>query len=69
MMLLELGYEVAHKILEVPSPVLSSLQHFCVICSFIALIICHNLVGDEGQAQDTQATVTSHHHLRDCAHT
>lgn len=55
--------------LEVPGPVLGGLQHLLVIRSLPALIIHHSLVCDEGQSQDAQAAVTSHHHLRNCAHT
>lgn len=68
MKVLDLGDEVANKFLEVLGSVLGGLQHLLMVCLLIALIICHNLVGDEGETQDTQATVTSHHHLWNCAH-
>lgn len=69
MKVLDLSDEVADKPLEVLGSVLGGLQHLLVVGFLIAVIICHDLVGDKRQTQDMQATVTSHHHLWDCAHT
>lgn len=66
---LDLGDEVTDKPLKDLGLSLSGPQHFVVVCSFITVVICHYLVGDEGQSQDTQATVSRHHHLWDSAHT
>lgn len=69
MKLLHLGDEVADELLEVLGSKLGGFQHFRVVCPLLAVIICHNLVGDEGQTQDAQATVTSYHHLWHRTHT
>lgn len=66
--MLDLVDEVGDQPLEVLGSVLGGPQHLFVVCFLSAVIIGHNLVGDEGQAQDTQTTVASHHHLWDGAH-
>lgn len=65
----QLGDQVAHEPLEVPGPALGGLQHLLVVGPLVAVVVHHDLVGDEGQAQDAQAAVTSRHHLRNRAHT
>lgn len=65
----DLVHEVADEPLEVLGSVLCGLQHLFVIRLLIAVIVCHDLVGNEGQTQDAQATVASHHHLWHCTHT
>lgn len=69
MKVLDLGEEVADKLLDVLGSVLGGPQHLLMVCLLIALIVRHDLVGDEGETQDAQATVTSHHHLWHRAHT
>lgn len=69
MRLLDLGDEVTDELLEVLGSALGGPQHLLMVCLIVAVVICHNLVGDERQAQDTQATVTSHHHLWHRTHT
>lgn len=49
MTVLDLGDEVADKPLEVLGSALGGPQHFFMVCLLITVIICHDLVGDEGQ--------------------
>ncbi len=67
--MLDLCNEMADEPLEVLGSVLGGPQYLLMVCLLIAVIISHNLVGDERQTQDAQATVTSHHHLWHCTHT
>lgn len=69
MKVLDLGDEVADELLEILGSLLGGPQHLLMVGLLIAVIICHNFVGDEGQTQNTQATVPSHHHLWHCTHT
>lgn len=69
MKVLDLGDEVANELLEVLGSALGGLQYLLVVRLLIAVIIGHNHVGNERQTQDTQATVTGHHHLWHCTHT
>lgn len=67
------GSDLAHKVADEPLEVLGSVlrgpQHLLVVRLLIAVIICHDLVGNEGQTQDAQAAVASHNHLWHCTHT
>ncbi len=69
MKVLDLGNEMADELLEVLGSMLGGSQHLLMVCLLTAVITRHNLVGDEGQTQDTQAAVTSHHHLWHGTHT
>lgn len=68
MKVLDVGDELADEPLQVLGSSLGGPQHLLVVGLLSAVVVCHDLVGDKGQTQDTQAAVTSHHHLWNCAH-
>lgn len=62
------GHHGGNEPLQLRRPLPAHLEDLLVIGPLFAVVVHHNLVGDQGEGEDAHATVPSDDHLMGCAH-